>query len=109
MGAWAAAVRTCVFRPLRPFPSRPWGLRPQTPAFGLNGLVLKRRTGWVAPSGRVGTRTANAPPSNGGRAEEPCQYQLCRSLGDAAGGESDRYRDLAEAAGAFDEDSAHPS
>jgi len=28
-------------RPRRPFPSRPWGLRPQTPAFGLNGLVLK--------------------------------------------------------------------
>ncbi|BCL31898.1 hypothetical protein GCM10017557_67570 [Streptomyces aurantiacus] len=22
-----------------------WGLRPQTPAVGLNGLVLKRRTG----------------------------------------------------------------
>ncbi|REH23624.1 hypothetical protein SAMN05428941_5510 [Streptomyces sp. 2114.2] len=32
-------------RPRRPFPSRPWGRRPQTPAFGLNGLVLKRRTG----------------------------------------------------------------
>jgi hypothetical protein len=24
---------------------RPWRLRPQTPAFGLDGLVLKRRTG----------------------------------------------------------------
>ncbi|MDQ0950054.1 hypothetical protein QFZ24_003977 [Streptomyces phaeochromogenes] len=28
------------------YPSRPWGLRPQTPLIGLNGLVLKRRTGW---------------------------------------------------------------
>jgi len=34
-----------VSRPRRPDPSRTWGLRPQTPAFGLNGLVLKRRRG----------------------------------------------------------------
>ena len=34
-----------VFRPLRPYPSRSWGLRPQTPAVALNALVLKRRTG----------------------------------------------------------------
>ena len=31
-----------VLRPRRPYPSRPFrGLRPQTPAIGLNGLVLK--------------------------------------------------------------------
>ncbi len=35
-------------RPRRPYPSHPWGLRPQTPASALNGLVLKRRTGWNA-------------------------------------------------------------
>src|SRR4051794_24369714 len=34
-----------LFRPRRPFPSRPWGCRPQTPAGALKGLVLKRRTG----------------------------------------------------------------
>jgi len=70
-GAWAAAVRTCVFRPLRPFPSRPWGLRPQIPAFGLNGLVLKRRTGWRTPAGGWGMRTAHASSSNGGRTGWP--------------------------------------
>ncbi|GGV77561.1 hypothetical protein GCM10010228_44550 [Streptomyces massasporeus] len=32
-------------RPLRPFPSRLRGLPPPGPRFGLNGLVLKRRTG----------------------------------------------------------------
>ncbi len=42
----AAEPLTDAARPRRPYPSRPWGLRPQTPAFGLDGLVLKRRTGW---------------------------------------------------------------
>ncbi|GGZ58262.1 hypothetical protein GCM10010344_25590 [Streptomyces bluensis] len=37
--------------PTRPIPSR--GLPPPDPRFGLNGLVLKRRTGceWVAGGG----------------------------------------------------------
>ncbi|WP_328693072.1 hypothetical protein OHA74_34170 [Streptomyces phaeochromogenes] len=34
-----------VLRPRRPYPSHPWGLRPQPPRIALNALVLKRRTG----------------------------------------------------------------
>jgi hypothetical protein len=33
------------FAPAAPSRPIPGGRRPQTPAFGLNGLVLKRRTG----------------------------------------------------------------
>jgi hypothetical protein len=41
-GRWA------FFAPAAPSHSRPfWGLRPQAPAVGLDGLVLKRRTGWM--------------------------------------------------------------
>ncbi|SED27230.1 hypothetical protein SAMN05216489_03006 [Streptomyces sp. 3213] len=29
---------------------RCWELRPPDPGFGLNGLVLKRRTGWMMPA-----------------------------------------------------------
>ncbi len=32
------------------------GLPPPDPRIGLNGLVLKRRTGWVSPQGRVGSQ-----------------------------------------------------
>jgi len=34
-----------------------WGLPPPGPRFGLNGLVLKRRTGWNAATGARKNRT----------------------------------------------------
>ncbi|MFI1730676.1 hypothetical protein ACH40E_15895, partial [Streptomyces acidicola] len=37
-----------------PVPSLPWGLPPPDPRIGLNGLVLKRRTGWGWGLGCVG-------------------------------------------------------
>ncbi|GHD66709.1 hypothetical protein GCM10010317_068430 [Streptomyces mirabilis] len=42
---WSPHAPNRVSRPRRPYPSRAWGLRPQTPLVGLNGLVLKRRAG----------------------------------------------------------------
>ncbi|MEU9311224.1 hypothetical protein [Streptomyces sp. NPDC048256] len=36
----------------------PWGLRPQTPASGLDGLVLERRTGWNDLAGPNSRRTS---------------------------------------------------
>ncbi|GHA59429.1 hypothetical protein GCM10010330_09280 [Streptomyces tendae] len=41
------------FAPAAPSLPDPGGCRPQTPAFGLDGLVLKRRTGWRGLNGLV--------------------------------------------------------
>jgi hypothetical protein len=45
MCGWVGAGGAGIFRPRRPYPSHPWGLPPPDPRFGLDGLVLKRRTG----------------------------------------------------------------
>ncbi|TXS76713.1 hypothetical protein EAO69_10105 [Streptomyces sp. me109] len=57
--------------PRSPLPL-PWGLPPPDPRFGLNGLVLKRRTGWrCAPVPEGGRRRACCRgPSPGPRC--PC-------------------------------------
>jgi hypothetical protein len=68
------------FAPAAPSHSRPfWGLRPQTPAIGLNGLVLKRRTGWV---GWTGPRCAGA------RARRECACRRLQSCTRACGGKT---------------------
>ncbi len=74
--AGVAAVAVVPFSPPPPLPFPSLGAAPPDPRFGLNGLVLKRRTGWNT---RTGTEKSASPA--GARTIEIATHPLKRRTG----------------------------